>query len=94
MYEENQLLKQKFADLNLERQASEDIVQKTIKPNSRRNLARYVMQEYRLSERQACGMLKLSRLSISGKKEQGREDRKGFTRTGSEKASMGIQENS
>jgi len=71
LYEENQLLKQKFADLNLERQASEDIVQKTIKPNSRRNLARYVMQEYRLSERQAMWNVEIEpiRVPVSGEKE-------------------------
>jgi len=79
--EENQRLKRMFADLGLEHQALKDIIQKkTIKPDARRDLASYAMQEYGLSERQGMWDFEIKpiRVPVSGKKEKRRGNRKGF----------------
>jgi putative transposase len=58
--EENRRLKQMYANLSLEHEVLKDIIEKNTKVAERRELAKYAMQEYGLSERGGCRTVNLN----------------------------------
>lgn len=59
--EENHRLKQMYANLSLEHNVLKDIIEKTLQVAEKRKLVSYAVQEFGLSERQACRTVQVSR---------------------------------
>ena len=60
--EENQRLKRLVADLTLDKTMLQDVLAKKIlKPPRRRQVVQYLRGGYRISERRACGVIRLQR---------------------------------
>jgi putative transposase len=58
--DENRRLKQMFADLSLECGALKNVIEKGLKPATKRELASYLTAQFTMSLRQACRTLSLS----------------------------------
>lgn len=59
--EEKAKLKRLVADLSLDRQMLQEIVQKTVRPRDRRVLARWAQTTYQVSERRVSMLLPMAR---------------------------------
>lgn len=57
--DENARLKRLVADLSLDKQMLQEVVQKTVKPVRKRELANFLIQAYRVSIRRATAVLQL-----------------------------------
>jgi putative transposase len=58
---ENRRLKQMYANLSLEHAVLKDIIEKKLKPEGQRELAKYAISEHEMSERQAYQVVNLNR---------------------------------